>query len=779
MSATFQLVGKWKGRRIDGQQKIAGQMRYGTDHIMSDMLYMAIKRSTIPSGTIASMDTTAAKAIKGVVAVLTPDDIKNDPKWGVTGTTTSGGAIYGIVWNGVPILPFDKIRCSGEEIAAVVAEDPYVAKEAAAAIKVTYNQTPFVLHPLTGKNSTAPQVYTGTANIGTATVYSFGDADTAMKDPSVAIFTAQYEPSHYGENNIIPWDFTIKVDQTGRTEMWCPSQYAKTFGNTLASLLGVARSRVRVYSESTPGGFGDRLASNRAHLLGAILAIKTGRPVQYLCEHEDNLVRGNHRAKHVFQVQVAYKPDGTITAFTATIYGNNAAFGGGGASGAATGLYGVYKFPNFKITTYDVYTNTYRCGAIRCVADPYAMWVVNMALDEIANKLGMKYTDLIAKNSMYVSGDADQQTGNRIASCGQPTMYNHALSQTSFNTKWKSPPKTPSQLTGVVHGIGLASHACGHGSGSSTSAVVIMLGDGSLEVHADSNSLGQGRREELAIVAGEQMGLPLSLVTVQNYDSDPGTDTGSSGGSTQTKRAGNAVGAACIDAKNQMLAKAATSLNTTVDKLTYALDGSMKIFLTADPTKSVTFASLTGEPMLIGTGHYVAPSKTTQRVYATAVAEVDVDTDTGLVKVTNYYQSQDVGRVLFAAGMEGQAQSGAIQSITMALLEEMWPDIPTGNSIKVNHLDHKLVLPSQVPLTTNLQFDYVENAEQAPDSVGNYGAKGCAEPWNGPGVGAIANAVANAIGVHIYQLPMTPEKVLVAMGKAQPPSGTNEYGGGA
>jgi CO/xanthine dehydrogenase Mo-binding subunit len=267
------------------------------------------------------------------------------------------------------------------------------------------------------------------------------------------------------------------------------------------------------------------------------------------------------------------------------------------------------------------------------------------------------------------------------------------------------------------------------------------------------------------------------MVTITNYDSDGGADTGVSAGSTQTKRAGNAVGLACQDIKNQMLTKAATSLNTTVANLTYALDGSMKIYVTATPTSSVTFQSLTGEPWLIGVGHYTAPTKTTQLVYGTCVAEVNVDTGTGLITVTNITQQNDVGQVIFAAGIEGQAQGGIIQGINIALQEEDWPDTQTGMPLFYSHLDSRTMLMGQVPAAANFSVGYVNDAEQPPDSVGNFGAKGTAEPWISGATPAIAAALANAIGVHIYQLPMTPEKVLAALGKTNTPNG-NEYGYG-
>jgi len=781
---TLTYVGKWKGRRIDGAQKVAGQMKLGADANFPDQLYMKIKHSAIPSGTITAMDTTAAAAIPGVVAILTPFDIKNNTAWAA------------IKYGNVYALPYDKIRCTGEEIAAVVAEDPYVAEQACQAIKVTYSPTPFVLHPLTGKSTTAPVVYDGTggslstANLGAATVYSIGNADSVLASlPTGAqVMNGTYEASHWQQNNVCSWAFTVKVDTTGRTELWSANQYPRTFAYAIAGWLGVARSRVKCYSESGDGGFGDKLSWKRPHILGTLLAQKTGRPVKYVSTREDNLVNGNHRAKVYFQTQTAYQSDGTILALEATIYGATGFAGAGATSGHALCLYDIYKIPNIKITTYDVFTNVYYYGAIRCVADPYASWVMGSIIDEVAMKLGMNPTAVMAKNNMYVTGDKDQLQGNRIASCGQPACYNQALTLSNYATKWKAAPSSPSGLKGVVHGIGLVNHACAHGSGSSTSTTVEMLADGSVMVHIDTPSIGQGRREEVAIVAAEQMGLPLSMIAVTNYDSDAGSDTGSAGGSTQTKRSTNATGAACVDLKNQMMAKAATSLKTTVDQLTYALDGSMKIYITSTPSSSVTFASLTGEPWLMGTGHYTAPTGTTQHVFTTCVAEVDVDTDTGLIKVTNYTQVQDVGQVIFPLGIEGQAHSGMNQAISAAIMEEQWPDTQTGNSIIISSLDHKMIIPTQMPAIANVNIGYVNDAETPPDSGTtvngvlvpyNYGAKGCAEPWTGAGIAAIAAAFANATGTHLYQLPFTPEKVLAALGKTNAPNGqAYGYGGG-
>jgi CO/xanthine dehydrogenase Mo-binding subunit len=747
----YKIVGKYVGRMVDSQMKVTGQMQLGNDFNIPNQAYMKILHSQIPAGTITAMDVTAAKAIPGVLAILTPSDIKNNAQWAA------------MRWSGVPILPFDQIRVAGEEIAAVAAIDPNVAEEACQAIKVTYQPSGFVLHPLDAIKPNAPQVYTGTNNQASPTTFSFGDADTAMKDSSVQILSVTKEASHEQCNNICTWAFTVRVDYTGRIEMWTSSQGMKNANQaSMATWLGVAQSRVRVYNNSGDGGFGDKLAVNRCHVLGALLAQVTGRPIKYRTSQEDNLNLGNHRVKNIFNINVAYKPDGTITALTGTIYGNSAAFGGGGSSGSTTELYAIFKFPNFKFTTYDVYTNTPKSGAVRCVADPYACWVINSTLDQIANKLGMKYSDLIRKNNLYQQGDPDQQTGNRIISIGLTDCFTKALTLSGFDTKWKAAPTSLTGITGVKHGIGLALHACGHGSGSSTSATVLMRPDASLEIHAGTNEIGEGKREEITSIAAEHMGLPFGMVTLCNYDSDDGTDTGSSGGSTQTKRAGNSVGAACMDAKNQMMSKAAVSLNTTVDKLTYALDGSMKIFLTADPTKSVTFTSLTSEPVILGLGRYIVPGKTTMRTYGAQVAEVDVDTDTGVVKVTEVYAVHDVGRVITPLGIQAQAHGGIMEGLAIALMMEQWPDGPTGKQLNINKLDHKMAEVSQIP---NFHFDWVETVEQPPDSF-NFGAKGFAEPPVSPSLAAILNAIANAIGWYPDTLPVTPDKVLKALGKA-------------
>lgn len=256
------------------------------------------------------------------------------------------------------------------------------------------------------------------------------------------------------------------------------------------------------------------------------------------------------------------------------------------------------------------------------------------------------------------------------------------------------------------------------------------------------------------------MGLPLEKVAVSNTDTDACPDSGGTYGSRQTKSAGNAVAVAALDVKDQLFTKAATALSVTKDALSLGLE---KIFVTADSTKSVTIKSLCAAPWVIGKGQWVPPTKTTQRTYGTHVAEVDVDTDTGLVKITRYVTVHDIGRRIFLAGCDAQVHGGVMQGIDYTLMAELLRDQATGKPYTASYLDHKMSIFTQTP--TEFVVDWVEAPEQPPDAY-QFGAKGLGEPPTSPPGPAIGNVIANAIGVHIDSLPITPEKILKALGKA-------------
>ncbi len=219
----LRLVGKWKGRRLDAQKKVSGQLQFGDDFNLPNQAFMAIKHSAAPSGTITSMDTTAAAAIPGVLAIITPAMVAANTAW----------KSIKIPDTGFSLLPFDQLRCGGEEIAAVAAEDPFIAEEACQAIKVVYSSAPFVLAPEDAAKSSAPQVYTGKANAQTPTTTTFGNPDAALAASGVKLFSNyRYETQLLQHNNVLSYAFTVSYDSTGRVEMWTSTQGPRRWRRT-------------------------------------------------------------------------------------------------------------------------------------------------------------------------------------------------------------------------------------------------------------------------------------------------------------------------------------------------------------------------------------------------------------------------------------------------------------------------------------------------------------------------------------------------------------------
>jgi len=762
----LRLVGSWKGRRIDAQKKVSGQLPYGDDFNLPHQAFMAIKRSQCPAGTITSMDTTAAMAIPGVLAVITPAMVQSNTAW----------SAIAIPDTGFHLLPFDQLRCGGEEIAAVAAEDPYIAEQAAQAIKVVYSPAAFVLEPEAAAASGAPQVYSGTANAGTPTTTSYGNATAALAASGVKVYSNyRYETQNLQHNNVLQHAFTVSYDSTGRVEMWTETQGVKEMAQALSTALGISDSRIKVYNYSTGGGFGDKggpLMAMRPYILGTLLSQMLGRPIHHKYTHEDNLVIGFHSTKQVYYVTSGVNPTtGAIQAVTCTNYNSAGAFGDVAAGPSAGAFYGPYKLPNFSVTTTDVKTNVGKAGPYRAPGAKAAFFAAFTHYDMIANSLGMNPVNFIQAQNMYQQGDTDQLTGNRIPSVELPGVLNQCLTNSGFMSKWKAPPTPGPSLTGVKHGIGICTAAPGNGAGAaSSSAMVNMQPDGSLNIHVLPNSQGQGNREEKILIAAEMMGLPFNMVTLDNNDSDAGIDCGSTVGSGSTKKAGTSIGLACINARSQMLAKAAVTLNVPTATaannyagLTYAYDGSMKIYVTANPSQYVTFASLTGEPQIVGVGQFIAPTKTTAKSFSTAVVEVDVDCDTGLVTVTNATYVQGEGQIIFPAGAEGQGQGSFAQGFGYAIQEEQWPDVNTGLPYVTSHLDLKMPLANQIPATVNVSWSGIQ--EQPPDGY-NFGAKGMGEAYIATWTAAVCNAVSNAIGYWFSSMPITPDQILKALGKA-------------
>jgi len=742
----FRYVGKWDGPRITAAKILAGALKYGWDYNLPNQLYMRILRSPYAHAKVTAVDASGALAMKGVRDVLTPFDFKESPVR-LAGTTKM-------------ILPYDKVRHPGEEVCAVVADDPYIAEEALSKIKVTYEPLPYVQDVEEAMKPDAPKLYEGSNIVRTPTTATYKVGDTA-KGFAEADLTVEFKlkSQTIQHNNIGTWACLVSWEKDGRLHVWTDVQYMFGIRSGLADALNIPQSRICVHAELCGGGFGDKTGIERHIILAAIFATRTGRPVKYKLTREDNLIVGKHRWTCVSYLKFGLKKDGLVTAFEAKNYSNAGPFYSVSGSGIATEQIYIYKWPNFYIECYDVYTNTCTTGPLRCVADPIGCWMIETAMDRLAYQLNMDPIQFRLKNNMFTQGDKDPLTGYRIPSIGQPQCINRARELAEWDKKWKPWPKTK-PTSGVVRGIGVANHCCGHGAGSlPNAAVLVMNPDGTLTIYTGAADIGNARREQLAIIAAEHLGLPYGKVTVANYSTDTGPDSGGTFGSRQTKSAGNAVGVAALQVRDQLLERAAARLKVAKEDLRV---GEEKIYVAADPSKSVTIRELVASPpWIIAAGQWTPPPNTTQRTYATHIAEVEVDCDTGLVNVVRVVAVHDIGRVIYRKSCISQVHGGIIQGIGMALQEELLFDPQTGRCYSASMLDHKMPISMQTP---EIIVDFVENPEQPPDSY-NHGAKGLGEPPTSPIVPAITNAIANAIGVYFDSLPVTPDKILKALGK--------------
>ncbi len=758
----YRVLGTWAGPRMDSEKKICGVWPLGADFNQDNQAYMAVKLSPYSAATITAVDETAAKAIPGVLSILTTTEVAADP------------VLSKIMVGSYHLLPTDQVRYAGQEVAAVCAEDPYTAVQACEAINITYNQLPYVNTVEAGMASGAPQVWSGTPNLQTASTYTFGNAAAAMTGSGLQVFSGTYTSNDCHNNPVAGMAGTVSARTIGRPEVWESNQGAKSTATGVASFLGLPYSRGWAKASTCDGSYGGK-SGGGYYDLALTFSQRLGRPVKFIMTREHDIRNGSRHPRDVFQVQAAVTPStGQIQALTCTLYNNTGAAksaGVGTAAGAAPHFYNVYKVPNWTINAYEVWTNYPSPSAYRNPPGPHADFGMHVFFDYIAGQLGLNPATMMQNNNMYSTGDKNQLNGLPFYSIEQPAVMNQALKLSNFMSKWKAAPKSPSGLTGVQYGIGIANTASSLGStAGADSTAVLLLGDGSLEVSSGGTDIGEGRTEQERLFCAEMMGLPMDDVTIANNDSEFVGDTGGTNGSSQTKASGNCLVLACADAKNQMMAKAATSLGVTGatlangwQGLTYAMDGSMKIYVTANPSQSVTFAQCAGQPSVIGVGHMVAPTGVTGNVFTTAVAEVNVDCDTGLIAVNTITEVQGVGQVIFLAGLTGQAHQGATAAMGQTLQEFNNCDPATGMILGASHLDDKVPLFTQVPsYNIGLQAD---QQEQPPLSY-NFGAKGCCEPWMGAPIPAIVNAVANATGWWATTLPLTPDVVLKGLGKA-------------
>jgi CO/xanthine dehydrogenase Mo-binding subunit len=756
--AEFKIVGT-SPARMGGVERVIGKGVYGIDVMLKDQLHGGILRSQYAHAKIVSIDTTEAKKIPGVHAVVTAADAPD--------------VRYGRSYIDRYILARHKVRYMGDPVAAVAADTPALVKQALKKIKVVYEPLPVVIDPEEAMKPDAPTLHEDmplpknlpegvkVKNVCGFAAVRVGDAEKAMAEADVVIDEV-YETKMIHPQYLEPRMAAAQVEPNGRLTVWANAQAPFPVRQEVAKMLGLPLNNVRVISAELGGGFGGKgsgITSGAAiEPICGLLAMKAKRPVMIVLDKAEETISTTIRAGAKMYIKTGVKKDGTIVARTGKVIYDAGAYSGFGVQAGArctNMLGGWYLMPNCHIDGYVVYTNKQVCGPVRGPGGPQAAFAVESHMDSIAAKLGMDPTEFRLKNI--------PKAGDKIV--GVPKLRDVSLGETIKIAKekigWGKVKLKKNQGIGIATGSWIESAGPGGGS------IIKVNEDGSVTVHIGKIDMGTIPGFGIPMIVAEELGIPVTDVTVVNVDTDASPWDAGTVGSRGILVSGGATRLAAIDARNQLFKMAAGKLEASVDDLEIV---DKQIRVKGTPAKSVPLAAVATDAHnvigeVIGRGYFdnvaaVAQEKAhgSSQPFTTHACIVEVSPDTGNVKVLKYVAVHDIGQPIHKAAVEGQIEGAAAMSIGQALCEQVVFD-KDGRTMNPSFVDYLMPTINMMPrIETTLVPGY-------PGS-GPYGAKGAGEIACVPPMAAIANAIYNATGVRIKTLPLSPENVLRGLKEA-------------
>jgi len=637
-----------------------------------------------------------------------------------------------------------RVKYAGEQVAAVAAVEEKTAEEALELIEVVYKTLPFVVTEEKAMEEGAPQVH-DEPNIQKFNDYSRGDIEKGFKEADVVLertYKTAVEIHHPAETHgsVAKW-------AGDRLTVWDSTQAIFGVRDTLARVLGIPASRITVIKKYMGGGFGSKLGLNDYTVVAALLAKEAKKPIKIILSRKENSLCVGNRPSSLQTIKGGVKKDGTLTA----LYLKNYTSGGiQRGDRCSEPIIDVYRCPHLKVEEYSVFTNTGASRPTRAPGHVQGTFALEGFLEELANEIGIDPLELRQKNySTKNEGD----TGIPYSSKGLDQCYKIGAKKIG----WQRRNKNPGDGNGKIRrGLGMASQIWWGVGRPETLADIKLHQDGSVEVICGTQDIGCGTRTYMATITAETLGLLPKDVTVK-IGNTMYPWCGSSGGSTTTPSVAPAVRDAALKAADYLRKLAASKLEISADTVVIA-DG--KFFSKGDPPKSIAFKELLSELRRekVFHGEYTGrPSGYAYNTFGAHFAEVEVDTETGQIKVLKVAAVHEIGRVMNRQTAESQVIGGITQGVSTALFEQRIMDNTTGNLANPNLRDYKLATSMDIP---EVEIDFVDMVDPR---INNLGTKGLGEPPRIPSSAAVANAVYNALGVHVQELPMTPDKVLQAL----------------
>ena len=736
--------------RSDTLKKVTGRAVYVNDMTLPGMLHGKVLRAGRPHARIVGIDVAAARAVPGVVCVLTGEDTPKI-RWGFFGADQYPLAI-------------DKVRYAGEEVAAVAATSPEAAAAAIAAIKIEYQDLPAVFDPEEAMAQGAPSVHDEVdRNIAATFKVERGDVDRAFADADLVI-EESFQSAYQWHVALEPVGTLARYDPDDRLTVWTNTSGPSRSRIEIARALDMNPTDVRIIQTTVGGGFGGKSMDDNNAIICGLLARASGRPVKLMNTREDDFDAGRPRVPIKMDVRMAFRRDGTMVGKDLRVVADNGAYSGKApAVGGVAALRHdtVYRNCNVRSELFVVYTNKVATGAFRGFGQPSAEWSVVQAIDVAAERLGLDPLDVALKNA--TSPGSVSAHGNRIGSCELVKCLELATSQIDWRRKRAE--KRP--FRGL--GLGVSVHVAGkrHFYDYDGASVVVRVDQGGrIRILCGEGEVGQGAATCFAQIAAEELGVPVEWVSLSEADTDVTPFSLGAFADRLTFVAGNAVRNGAANARRKILEAAAQLLNEPVESLDLR-DGrihgaSGAEYELADIVARWQFRK--GGAPIVAEGAFDADSEShgADRYgsesgafsFTAHTAEIEVDPGTGKVTILDYVMATDAGTIINPLSAKGQAHGAFMQGLGAALTE--FKMLQNGVLVGNNLFHYKIPSIADCP---PIRHSFVTSYEPA----GPFGAKGVGEVDLDPVPATIGNAVAHAIGHRIRVLPITPEKVLAAL----------------
>jgi CO/xanthine dehydrogenase Mo-binding subunit len=763
---SFSVIGKGTPKR-DGAEKVTGHTQFLHDLTLPRLAHGAILRTRHPHARVLRIDTSAAEALPGVLTVVTADRAEQHPfGFAKDHLALKGGAADG-----------GKVRCIRDEIAAVAALTEEIAQEAVRLIRVDYEELPAVFDPVAALRPGAPLVHDGRGSNLVNLRYQFahGDVESAFARADVVVegdYRLNYVTTACLGTMVALAAWSPPESPDASLTMWSTTQVPFLYQRDLAEALGITGDRVRVIQPPVGGNFGRGLDLYPIDIIAALLARRAGRPVRIAFERIEEFIASPTREPCLIHLRTAADRDGRLLARDARVVIDNGAYVSWGSTTPYVMLSttaGLYRVPAVRFDTTIVYTNNPYSGSMRGYGNLESTFAIEAQMDDLAERLGLDRVEIRRRNATR-PGDVNPQ-GSVITSCAMTECLDAVEREMS-----KAAGEAP--RPGWRRGVGYA--AMFHVGGgarvyrSDGCGAILRLDDfGKVSLLTGASEIGQGSETVLAMIVAEELGLPLGRVEVVNSDTtikpwDVGVHA-----SRTTFIAGNAALLAARALKGKLLALAASVMDERPDDLEMAAG---RVRVKGHPERSLEYDRVVraghfreGGRTLVAEAFYDPPSEMLSKDlrgnvsaaygFAAQAALVEVSEATGQVQVLKVASAHDVGRALNPLAAEGQIHGGIHMGLGYALSEEL--RIEEGRVLNPQFMEYALLAAADMP-------EIVIHLIETVDEAGPFGAKGLGESGVIPVAAAVANAVKDAVGVRLTELPMTPERVFRALASRPP-----------